>query len=137
MTPPRRVRCRWRRRHSSRNWTEFSPREIRARGLELRCDAPNGGMLSCGAAVTSTGFPVRAFARSISSLRVGMWKWLSEFFASVIVSAPNMDIRIRIRLECGTKVDISEFVFPHFSISDSTSVFDNIRNIRIRIRMST
>jgi len=31
-------------------------------------------------------------------LRVGMWKWLSEFFASVSVFAPNMDIRIRIRL---------------------------------------
>ena len=31
-------------------------------------------------------------------VRVGMWKWLSEFFASVSVSAPNMDIRIRIRI---------------------------------------
>ena len=31
-------------------------------------------------------------------VRVGMWKWLSEFFASVSVFAPNMDICIRIRL---------------------------------------
>jgi hypothetical protein len=38
-----------------------------------------------------------------------------------------IDICIRIQIYYGSKVDISEFDFYYFSLSNSTSVFDNIR----------
>jgi hypothetical protein len=60
-------------------------------------------------------------------VRMEIWKWISELSAFVFVRIVYMDIRIRIRFKMDAKMDVSEFVFQCFSLSDSRSVFDNIR----------
>ena len=61
-------------------------------------------------------------------IRMGNGYQISELFDICIRLNINMDIRIRIWIKCGSKVDPSESDFHWFSLSDSTSVFNNIRH---------
>ena len=71
------------------SWSWRPVRPCRARARSRAC---SGVSVLCFAGLKCR---VRVFV-TMSGVREGMWKWLFEFFASVSVSAPNMDIRIRL-----------------------------------------